>query len=67
MEIVFLKDIIENDDIDLDWFFWYFIIWDILKVSSLLILKYFIVYFLGRFNYNKKKILIYVYNFLFDW
>lgn len=52
MEIVFLKDIIENDDIDLDWFFWYFIIWDILKVSSLLILKYFIVYFLGRFNYN---------------
>lgn len=67
MKIVFLKDIIENDDIDLDWFFWYFIIWDILKVSSLLILKYFIVYFLGRFNYNKKKILIYVYNFLFDW
>lgn len=65
MKIVFLKDIIENDDIDLDWFFWYFIIWDILKVSSLLILKYFIVYCLGRFNYNKKIFLIY--NFLFDW
>mgnify|MGYP003683331819 CR=1 FL=1 len=29
------KDIIENDDIDLDWSFRYSIIWDILKVVNL--------------------------------
>lgn len=48
MEIVSLKDIIENDDIDLDWSFRYSIIWDILKVSSLLTPKHPTAHFLGR-------------------
>lgn len=55
MEIVSLKDIIENDDIDLDWSFRYSIIWDILKVSSLLTPKHPTAHFLGRSNHNKKK------------